>query len=1003
MKLSWRFGPTLLAVVTGLLLAGGLGYKLVQERNTAIEAARAQTQDFTHVLEEHTRQTLYRVSSDITQALAELARQREAGVVASSQLRESLTALLPADRLIRYYVVLDAQGRVVFSTESKNTLPADSHADADYFLPHVRGADRELVFGAPRRIAASNQWLLPVSHRLNLPDGAFGGVLVAMVQSSYFQSFYDSIDHGSKDFIALFLSSGLALVGSPYDASVVGHSWSRSPLFRLQIPNWPSGTERGTMTGGNVECIYSYRALNDYPVVVSYGLSLDSVLADWHASARRDGWLLLGGLALLLGVTLQLRSTDHMRHRAEKTLAESEASYRSLIDTSPVGIAVHKAGRIAYVNPAVVQMLGAQAAHQIEGRALLDFVHPDGRKMALSRAQSTMMKGSTEHLLEQKLLRLDGSVIDVEMQATAIAYEGKQAIRVSIQDISQRKQAETNLRIAATAFESQEGILVTDPDGVILRANRAFTQITGYSAEEAVGQTPRLLRSDRQDTGFFQSMWQSLQSTGSWRGELWNKRKNGDEYPAQISITAVRDPNGKLTHYVATLTDIALKKMAADEIEQLAYFDPLTKLPNRRLLMDRLRQALSSGTRHSRYGALLFLDLDHFKNLNDTLGHDMGDALLVQVALRLKSVLREGDTVARLGGDEFVLLLEDLSEHAVEAAEQTQIIGKKVLETLNQPYSLGDSQNYSTASIGAVLFSGLQQSLDDLLKQTDLAMYAAKSAGRNTIRFFDPQMQASITERAMLEADLRQALAEQQFQLYYQKQVTHDGHVIGAEVLIRWLHPQRGLVLPGSFIAHAEETGQILAIGDWVLEAACRQIKLWESNPQCQGLRLSVNVSARQFRQPNFVSQVQTLLKHSGARVDRLELELTESMVMVNVQDTVAKMHALKALGVRFAIDDFGTGQSSLSYLTQLPLDQLKIDQSFVRNLGIRPVDALIAQTIIGMANNLGMEVIAEGVETPEQKAFLHEHGCLLCQGYLFGRPMPLEDFERSLADTEGC
>ncbi|MEI8327344.1 MAG: EAL domain-containing protein, partial [Betaproteobacteria bacterium] len=459
----------------------------------------------------------------------------------------------------------------------------------------------------------------------------------------------------------------------------------------------------------------------------------------------------------------------------------------------------------------------------------------------------------------------------------------------------------------------------------------------------------------------------------------------------------VKEADGTLTHYVVTSVDITLSRAASDEIEQLAFYDPLTSLPNRRLLMDRLRQALLASARHSRHGALLFLDLDHFKTLNDTLGHDQGDLLLQQVARRLCSVVRDGDTVARLGGDEFVVLLENLSEQALEAADQTQSIGEKILAILNLSYQLGSHQHLSTASIGAVLFRGHQQALEDLLKQTDLAMYAAKSAGRNAIRFFDPQMQASITERTALEDDLRVALVQQQFRLYYQKQVTHDGRAIGAEVLIHWLHPVRGLVAPGSFIAHAEEIGQIVPIGQWVLQSACEQLKAWETDPLFSALALAVNVSARQFRQDEFVQQVQCAIKNSGARADRLKLEITESTVLDNVHDTIAKMLSLKAIGVRFSIDDFGTGQSSLSYLTQLPLDQLKIDQSFVHNIGIRPVDALIAQTIIGMGNNLRLEVIAEGVETEAQRAFLEEHGCLLCQGYWFGRPAPLDEFEASL------
>jgi diguanylate cyclase (GGDEF)-like protein len=386
--------------------------------------------------------------------------------------------------------------------------------------------------------------------------------------------------------------------------------------------------------------------------------------------------------------------------------------------------------------------------------------------------------------------------------------------------------------------------------------------------------------------------------------------------------------------------------------------------------------------------------MDNFKVLNDTLGHDKGDLLLKQVAQRLESCMREGDTVARLGGDEFVVMLEDLSEHALDAAAQTEVIGNKILTALNQPYQLAMHECHSTPSIGATLFNSHEQSIDELLKQADIAMYQAKSSGRNTLRFFDPQMQASISARVALEADLRLALAENQFKLYYQPQVCHNRQVIGAEVLIRWQHPLRGLVSPADFIPLAEETGLILHIGQWVLETACAQIKIWEGSVHNRHLQLAVNVSARQFRQVNFVEEVTHALQRNAINPDRLKLELTESLVLDDIHDSVRKMNALREVGVHFSMDDFGTGYSSLAYLTQLPLDQLKIDRSFIHNIGLKTTDAVIVQTIIGMANNLGMEVIAEGVETEAQRIFLEQHGCQVCQGYLFSKPIPIEQFE---------
>jgi diguanylate cyclase (GGDEF)-like protein/PAS domain S-box-containing protein len=561
-------------------------------------------------------------------------------------------------------------------------------------------------------------------------------------------------------------------------------------------------------------------------------------------------------------------------------------------------------------------------------------------------------------------------------------------------DITERKAAEQHLRIAAIAFESQEGILVTDAARVILRVNHAFTRITGYTAEEAVGQTPHLLSSGRHDAAFYGAMTESLRSSGTWQGEIWNRRKNGEVHPEWLTITAVKDEAGAVTHYVATQTDITLRKTAEEEIRSLAFYDPLTRLPNRRLLLDRLQQAMASSARSEKQGALLFIDLDKFKTLNDTLGHDMGDLLLQQVAERLSSCVREGDTVARLGGDEFVVMLEDLSENTQEAATRTEIVGEKILDSLNQTYQLAGHQHRSTPSIGVTLFSDHQETMDELMKRADMAMYQAKAAGRNTLRFFDPDMQAAVTLRAAMEEDLRKAVVEKQFVLHYQPQVDSSGKVVGAEALVRWEHPERGMVSPAEFIPLAEETGLILPLGHWVLEMACVQLALWAARQETSHLTLAVNVSARQFSLPNLPEQVLAMVEHTGALPARLKLELTESLLLENAEDIIAKMTVLKARGVGFSMDDFGTGYSSLSYLKRLPLDQLKIDQSFVRDVLTDPNDAAIARTVIALGQSLGLAVIAEGVETEGQMEFLARHGCLAYQGYLFSRPLPIEGFD---------
>lgn len=561
-------------------------------------------------------------------------------------------------------------------------------------------------------------------------------------------------------------------------------------------------------------------------------------------------------------------------------------------------------------------------------------------------------------------------------------------------DITDRKQAENSLRISAIAFETQEGVVITDANGLFLRVNNAFTKITGYTQEEIIGKNPRILQSGHQNAEFYAEMWADIKKNGSWSGEIWNRRKNGESYPEHLTITAVVDKNDIVTNYVGTFTDITMSQAAAEEIKYLAFYDPLTDLPNRRLLRDRLKPALASSLRSGRKGALLFIDMDNFKTLNDSLGHDMGDLLLQQIAQRIVPCVREGDTVARLGGDEFVVMLEDLSEQILEAAAQTETIGNKILSILNQPYQIDTHYYHCTSSIGAILFDEHEQTVDELLKQADIAMYQAKAAGRNALRFFDPQMQVKIDTRVALETNLHLALTENQFELFYQPQVNHKHQIIGAEVLIRWNHPQNGYISPADFIPLAEGTGLILPIGQWVLETACAQLKIWAGSEHTQHLQLAVNVSARQFYQPDFVKQVSQNISLSAINPARLKLELTESLVLDDIEETIYKMNVLREIGVRFSMDDFGTGYSSLSSLKKLPLSQLKIDQSFVRDLSVDPDDAVIVQTIIAMAKSLGMGVIAEGVETEAQRSFLEQHDCPLYQGYLFSKPVPIEKFE---------
>ncbi|MEN8133580.1 MAG: EAL domain-containing protein, partial [Pseudomonadota bacterium] len=449
---------------------------------------------------------------------------------------------------------------------------------------------------------------------------------------------------------------------------------------------------------------------------------------------------------------------------------------------------------------------------------------------------------------------------------------------------------------------------------------------------------------------------------------------------------------------IGIMLDITERRKAAELIEHQATFDALTNLPNRRLLLDRVVQALARCRRHEHKGALLFLDLDQFKHINDSLGHPVGDALLREVSKRLKKGLREEDTPARLGGDEFVVLFSELSDNPKQAAQQAQAGAEKIQTKLAAPYTIHNHELHITVSIGIAMFPMEDESADDIVRYADTAMYRAKEAGRNTIRFFLPSMQLAAQQRLRLQNDLRQALLRNEFQLYFQPQVDASGNIIGAEALLRWQHPKRGNIAPVCFIPVAEETGQILAIGEWVLESALSQLKAWTNDIAEFSLRnLAINVSPRQFRQEDFVLQIERVLGQTGADPQRLTLELTEGILVENLEDTIQKMEALKMLGVRFSIDDFGTGYSSLAYLKRLPLDEIKIDRSFVCDITTDPSDANLVETIITMAQQLGLEVVAEGVETEEQLDFLRRKGCRLFQGYYFSRPQPVEGFAELL------
>jgi len=608
-----------------------------------------------------------------------------------------------------------------------------------------------------------------------------------------------------------------------------------------------------------------------------------------------------------------------------------------------------------------------------------------------SEIMARVSRGESVEQYEIVRRHREGRLIQVSITVSPILDDQGKVIGASqiFRDITKRKQAESDLRIAATAFETRESLMITDANHVIIRVNQAFTDDTGYTAEEVLGQSPSMLKSGRHDAEFYKVMWALVRSTGKWQGEVWDKRKNGEIYPKWLTISSVKGPDGIITHYVGSHTDITEKKQSYELIWQQANFDKLTGLANRSMFHDRMNMEISRASRANSSIALLFIDLDNFKEVNDTLGHDVGDTLLQEAARRISACVRESDLVSRLGGDEFTVIIPELS-----GTGHIEELAQKLINQLSAPYYIGRETAYVSGSIGISLYPDDAANSDTLMKSADQAMYAAKGLGRNCFSYFMPDMQLESQTRMQLNNDLRQALEQQEFVLHYQPQVNLEtGRVTGVEALVRWQHPNNGLVPPGVFIPLAESNGLILPLGEWVMVTACRQLKQWQD----QGLKhivMSINLSARQFRQASLLTDIPLLLEKTGLSPDSVEFEITESVAMDNSVENIQVLEALRAIGVELAIDDFGTGHSSLGYLKDFPITRLKLDRSFIINIETQPADAIIVSATIKLAHDLGLQVVAEGVEDEKQVEYLSRLNCDVIQGYYFSKPLPANQAE---------
>ncbi|HCY17149.1 MAG: hypothetical protein A2Z93_06530 [Curvibacter sp. GWA2_64_110] len=806
------------------------------------------------------------------------------------------------------------------------------------------------------------------------------------------------------------LSAQLELYEFTENLAHVGH-WVASPDGRTI--HWSDGLHR--LAGST--------ASGDLPSAVARShIHPDDMAAFAAARQRMDGEVLEYRWLDPDGTTRWLRSRMHRQfrrdgsstdfgvvqditaeHQAAQALQERLDFIQKITSRIPdmvFELQSRADGRISFpfASDAVFRMFHIRPEQAREDAScVFAVVHPDDLPALKDSMRATAFDGANWHH-EFRVCLEDGS--ERWMLGNAVTYlegSGDLVSYGAITDITERKAAEVRLQESEARFRSLTD-LSSDWYWEIDEQFR-FSRFDGYRTGKSAITRQASMGKTRWDIGALnmtQEDWAAhrrvLESHQQFKDlELQRLDAEGKSYWVSISGTPMFDAQGRFRGYRGIGRDISKRKRAEDETQRLAFYDTLTGLPNRRLLMDRLTQMMAISARSHHHCALLFIDLDNFKDLNDTLGHDVGDQLLNQVAERLVGCIREGDTAARFGGDEFVVMLEGLSEVSGEAANQAELVAEKILVQLNLPYELMGKQHNSTPSIGIALFSGHEPGADELLKRADVAMYQAKAAGRNTLRFYDPKMQAAVMARAALDADLRQGLQRQELLLHYQPVVDVRGRTTGFEALVRWQHPQRGLVGPGDFIDLAEQTGLILPIGQWVLLAACRQLVAWRAQPATRELSLSVNVSARQFRRSDFVAQVLAALHDTGADPQRLKLELTESVLLSDVEDAIRKMSTLRDSGVRFALDDFGTGYSSLAYLKRLPLDQLKIDQSFVRDVLTDVNDAAIVRTILALAHSMDLVAVAEGVETEGQRQFLLDNGCTVFQGYLFGRPAPID------------
>lgn len=978
------------SVLIAAAILVNLAFSPAQGRRTVLAEKSNTAQNLARVLEEQTASSINAVDlalQSTTKSLQLLPaqsqnRQRQVQEILESNLRN-----LP---FVRAIWVLDGEGNMIYDSEQ---LPGRYKlSDREYFRLHRDNPSSGLYIDRPI-LSKIGVWFIGISRRINRPDGSFGGVIVAAFEPQYLERFYESIKIGKDGVVTLLGIDGTLMLRVPLLEGVYGQKLEPLPKFIKMLPSINVGSYQAKSSVDGVERLYFYRRVHGRPLVVVVGFGEIEALSAWRDATRT---YVAGSLTFLLVIALLAHITLHELHKGtalNRALRESEAALAEAQRLSHTGSwRLDLATMGGQWSHEMYRLLGIDSIHVAPSLTkLLLFFHPDDRP-AIERS---VQKGSawSGELRSNPAL---GPIRHFHVNATEVrdTKGNVTALLGTLQEVTERRQADEKLRLAARVFEhTQDGIIITDAANNIIAVNAAFERITGYAEAEVLGNSPRMLHSDRHDAAFHRALWNSLMTTGQWRGEIWNKRKSGEVYPEWLVISAIQDAQNRCTGYVAVFADLSEIKEANEQLGFLVNHDPLTRLPNRSLLKDRLQQAINAARANNHQVALLMLNLDRMHRINDSIGHDAGDALLQEMAHRLLTRVRPGDTLARLGSDEFVLVLTHFDN-------TNDIITRalRLLETVAAPCVLHGHALTVTASIGIAIYPDDGDNPGEILKNADAALSHVKQAGRNDFRFFTAEMNLRALHWVSMEHQLRGAMAHNQLLLYYQPKVClNDGRICGAEALMRWNTADMQMISPVDFIPIAEETGLIVAMGEWAIHTACSQNKAWQ-DAGLPPLPVAVNVSAHQITAGGVPEIVRKALQQTGLAPHCLEIELTESVLMSETEIAMRQIGELRQMGLKVSLDDFGTGYSSLGYLSRFTLDKLKIDQSFVRNIMTDAKSAAIVNATIALAHGLGITVIAEGVETADQVDYLRQIECDEIQGFLVSQPVAALEFAALLS-----